>query len=56
MPLGSKLTPHLRSQFHIELYYEKFKQHFLLNRLWEFDQTQQDWSLGSPLPKVFKWF
>jgi len=28
----------------------------ILNLLWEFDQTQQEWSLGSHLPKLFKWF
>jgi len=56
MPLGSKLTRPQGSQFYIELYKEKFKQLFLLNRIWEYDQTQQEWSLGGPLPKLFKWF
>jgi len=22
----------------------------------QFDQTQQEWFLGGPLPKLFKWF
>jgi len=35
----------------IELYKEIFKRLLFLNRLWEFDQTQQEWSLGSPIPK-----
>jgi len=56
MPLGSKLTPPLGSQFYIELYKENFKRHLLLNRLWEFDETKQEWSLGRPLQKLFKWF
>jgi len=56
MPLGSKLTLSWGSQFYIELYKEKFKQLLLLNRLWEFDQTKPEWSLGSPLLKLFKWF
>jgi len=43
------------SQFYIQLYKEKFKRLLLLNRLWEFDQTQQEWSLGGPLPKLLKW-
>ena len=28
----------------------------LLFVVWEFVQTQQEWSLGSPLPQLFKWF
>jgi len=56
MPLGSKLTPPRGSQFYIELYKENCKQILLLNRLWEFDETKQEWSLGGPLQKLFKWF
>ena len=56
MPLGSKLIPTRGSQFYIELYKEKFKRLLLLNLLWLFVQTQQEWSLGGPLPKLFKWF
>jgi len=56
MPLGSKLTPPQGSHVYIELYKEKFKQLLLLNRQWEFDQSVQEWSLGGPLPKSFKWF
>ena len=56
MPLGGKLTPPRGSQFYIELYKEKFKQHLLLNRLWLFDQTQQEWSVGGPLSILFKPF
>ena len=33
-----------------------FKQHLLWNRLLDFDQTSQEWSLGSPLLKLFKPF
>jgi len=44
------------SQFYIELFKENFKRLLLLNRLWEFYQTQQEWSLGGPLPKLFKQF
>ena len=51
MPLGSKLTPPRGSQFNIELYKEIIKRLLPLNRYWEFDQTQQEWSLGGPLPK-----
>jgi len=40
---------------YIKLYKEKFKRLPLLNRLWEFDQIQQERSLVSPLPKLFKW-
>jgi len=54
--LGSKLTPPRGSQLYTELYQEKFKRHLLLNRLMLFDQTQQEWSLGGLLPKLFKWF
>jgi len=54
MPLGSKLTLPRGSRFYIELYKEKFKRHLLLNRLWEFDQTGHEWSLGGPLLKLFK--
>ena len=32
-----------------------FKQH-LWNRLLDFDQTSQEWSLGGPLSKLFKPF
>jgi len=32
------------------------KRLLLWNRFMDFDQTSQDWSLGSPLPKLFKWF
>jgi len=55
MPLGLKLTLARWSQFYFELYKENFKRPLLLNRLWEFDQTQQELSLGGPLPKLFKW-
>jgi len=37
-----KMTPPLGSQFYIER-----------NTL-KYDQTQQKWSMGSPLPKLFK--
>ena len=37
-------------------YIRKTSNDFLLNRLWEFYQTQQEWSLGGPLPKLFKLF
>jgi len=33
-----------------------FKQHLLWNRLLDFDQTSQEWSLGGPLSKLFKPF
>ena len=33
-----------------------FKQHLLWNRLLDFDQTSQQWSLGGPLSKLFKPF
>ena len=33
-----------------------FKQHLLWNRLLDFDQTSQKWSLGGPLSKLFKLF
>ena len=33
-----------------------FKQHLLWNRLLDFDQTLQEWSLGGPLSKLFKPF
>ena len=33
-----------------------FKLHLLWNRLLDFDQTSQDWSLGGPLSKLFKLF
>jgi len=56
MTLGSKLTLPRGSQFCIELYKENCKRLLLLNRLLEFYQTQQEWSLGGPLPKLFKWF
>jgi len=48
MPLGLKLTLAWGSQFYIELYKENFKRLLLLNRYWEFDQTQQELSLGGP--------
>jgi len=54
MPLGSKLTMPPGSQFYIELYKENCKRLLLLNRLWEFDETKQEWSLGGPLHKFFK--
>ena len=44
------------SQFYSEFYKEKFKQHLILNHSWEFDQTQQEWSLGGLPPKLCKWF
>jgi len=53
---GVKIDPARGSQFHIELYKENFKLLLFLNRKWEFDQTQQEWSLGGPLSKLFKWF
>ena len=37
-------------------YITKFFKQLLLNHLWEFVQTKQEWSLGSPLPTLFKWF
>ena len=46
MPLGLKLTPPRGSQVYIELFKEKFKLLSLVNRLLEYDQTQQEWSLG----------
>jgi len=55
MPLGSKLTPPRGSQYYIELYKENCKQLLLLNRLWEFIKTKQEWSLGGPLQKLLKW-
>jgi len=33
-----------------------FQTTLFLNRWWEFDQTQQEWSLCGPLQKLFKWF
>jgi len=33
-----------------------FKQPLLWNRLLDFDQTSQEWSLGGPLSKLFKPF
>ena len=33
-----------------------FKQHLLLNHWLDFDQTSKEWSLVSPLSKLFKWF
>jgi len=33
-----------------------FKQHLLWNRLLDFDQTSQEWSLVGPLSKLFKLF
>ena len=33
-----------------------FKQHLLWNRLLDFHQTSQEWSLGDPLSKLFKPF
>ena len=33
-----------------------FKLHLLWNRLLDFDQTSQEWSLGGPLSKLFKPF
>ena len=33
-----------------------FQQHLLWNRLLDFDQTSQEWSLGGPLSKLFKPF
>jgi len=51
-----KLTPPRGPQFYIELYKEKFKQLLILNRFWQFYQTQQEWSLGGPLLKLFKSF
>jgi len=56
MPLGPKSTPDRGSQFNIELYKENFKRLLILNRYWEFNQAQQEGSLGGPLPKLFKWF
>lgn len=50
------MTPARGSQFYIELYKENFKRHLLLNYLWEFDQTSQEWSLGGLLSKLFKPF
>ena len=32
------------SHFYIELYKENFTGFLILNRLWEFDQTGQEWS------------
>jgi len=52
MPLGSKLTPPRGSQFYIELYRENCKRLLLLNRLWELDKTQQEWSLGGPFTEI----
>jgi len=51
-----KIDPGPGSQFYIELYKENFKRLHFLNREWECDQTKQEWSLGGPLPKLFKWF
>ena len=56
MPQRLKLTLAGGSKFYIEIYKENFKRHLLSNCLWEFDQTQQEWSLGGLLPKLFKWF
>jgi len=55
-PPGVKIDPARGSQFYIELYKENCKRLLLLNRLWEFTQTQQEWSLGGPLQKLYKWF
>jgi len=53
---GVKIELGRGSQFYIELYKEHFKRPLLLNRKWEFYQTQQELSLSGPLPKIFKWF
>jgi len=37
-----KIDPAPGSQFNFELIEENFKQLLLLNRLWEFDKTQQE--------------
>jgi len=55
-PWGQNWPRPRGSQFYIELYKEKFKRLLLLNCLWDFDQTQQELSLGGPLRKLFKWF
>ena len=54
-PWGQNWPSRGWSQFYIELYKEKFKRHLLLNHYWDFDQTQREWSLWVPLPKLFKW-
>jgi len=47
-----KLSPWGRSQFYIELYKKNCKKLLLLNRLWEFDKTKQEWSLGGSITEI----
>ena len=52
--LGISLTGGNATGIFIETIFSK--RHLLLNYLWEFYQTSQEWSLGGPPPKLFKWF